>query len=63
MIPAIACSIYIFYLYFKLNPTLRTEPSTDRRVPAALQAELDQLNARIDALERGLSARQVAVKT
>jgi hypothetical protein len=60
MISAIACSIYILYLYRKLNATAAPEAPVEGSTLATLRAQVGAVNARIDALEKQLSVRQGA---
>ena len=61
MIPAIACSIYILYLYRKLSARPSPAGCDDTDASAALRAEIVTLDARIDALESRLPSGRQAV--
>lgn len=61
MIPAIACSIYILYLYRKLNMSSVPMRSDGTDASAALRAEIAALGAKIDALESRLPGDRKAV--
>jgi hypothetical protein len=67
MIASLVCSVYIIYLYRKLNaapePQAKTEEKTGDGAAAAVRAEIATLNAKIDALETLLSSDRTAVTT
>lgn len=51
MIASLVCSVYIIYLYRKLNAAAEPEAMTGGDAAAAVRAEIVTLNAKIDALE------------
>ena len=61
MISSLLCSIYIIYLYRKLNATEEPEATNGGNAAAAVQAEIATLNAKIDALETLLSRDRTPV--
>jgi hypothetical protein len=56
MIASLLCSIYIIYLYRKLNITEEPTASKGANEITALESEIATLNATIDKLEKMLSS-------
>jgi hypothetical protein len=61
MIASLVCSVYIIYLYRKLNAAEAPEAMNDGNSTGTLQSEIATLNAKIDALEKLLRSDQTLV--
>jgi len=57
MIWAIVSSVFVIYLYRKLNATARAESGVSQ---TAVDKELVELDGRLDALERLVNTRRIA---
>jgi hypothetical protein len=61
MIASLLCSVYIIYLYRKLNAAEAPQATNAGNAAAAVQTEIATLNAKIDALETLLSRDRTPV--
>jgi hypothetical protein len=57
MIPAILSSIFVLFLYWKLNATEATSDGSGSDPMRSLRDEIASLNARLDALQAKLQRK------